>query len=176
MEKQLGQMEMTRFLEHMLFSWEWWLLVSLLTLPWILFFKLVDKKRLPEILLVGFFVFIVALMADEIGTETQTWVYRYRTTPFLHTLIPYDFTILPVTYMLIYQYFTSWKSYLKAHAVNALVFAFVSEPILVWLNIYEPYKWAHLYSYPVYILIGVYAKFVVQRIYRFAKEQDPQYR
>jgi hypothetical protein len=153
--KDLSNEEFRYWLEQVVFTPQWWLLIVLLILPWFIWWKLVDRKRIFEILTVGYMVFLIVLFLDEIGTETLLWGYRYRTTPFFHVLIPYDFTVLPVTYMLFYQWFSTWKSYFWAHVGLALVFAFISEPLLQWIEIYVVYDWKHIYSFPIYVLIAL---------------------
>jgi hypothetical protein len=152
------------WMDHVFLSWQWWLLVALLILPWIVWWKVIDKSRLLELFLVAFFVFLIAFIFDEMGTEIGLWEYRYRTTPFMHVFIPYNFTVLPVTYSLMYQRFSTWKSYIKGFVVLSFLFSFVAEPTLEWINIYEPYEWEHIYSFPGYIILALFVRFVVRKI------------
>lgn len=54
---------------------------------------------------------------------------------------------MPIIYMLIYQCFKTWTSFLIAAIVNAFVFSFILEPLFLWLHIYEPYLWKYTYSF-----------------------------
>jgi hypothetical protein len=152
------------WLNTVLLSWQWWLLIFLLIVPWIIWWRFVDKKRLTEILLVAFVVFIASLTLDEMGTEMGLWDYRYRTTPFWHVFIPYNFAVLPVTYSLIYQRFQTWKSYLITFTFLSGIFSFVAAPVLEWMNIYELFGWRHVYSFPIYILMALFARYIVEKI------------
>ncbi|SDE29386.1 hypothetical protein SPACI_048760 [Sporomusa acidovorans DSM 3132] len=72
-----------------------------------------------------------------------------------------DTSVLPITYMLIYQYNSKWSSFLIAIVIMSAFFSFIAEPFLVWLGIYELITWKHYYSFPLYILYGVILKFIV---------------
>lgn len=165
----LSKTEYQYWLENTLFTFHWWFLITLLILPWFAWWKLVDKKRLFEIMSLGYMVFFIALIFDELGTELLLWGYRYRVTPLLHALIPYDFTVLPVVYMLFYQWFKTWKSYFWSHVGLSLVFAFIAEPILQWMNIYEQYHWKHIYSFPIYVLIALFVRWATLKLKRNQK-------
>lgn len=57
------------WLEHVVFSWRWWLLIALLTIPWFIWWKVINRKRLPELTLVALFTLIIAVVFDEIETS-----------------------------------------------------------------------------------------------------------
>lgn len=38
--------------------------------------------------------------------------------------------------MLIYQYHSTWKSFFIAHIIQSFIFAFIAEPISIWMGIY----------------------------------------
>jgi hypothetical protein len=160
----LSKQEYQYWVNESVLTLQWLLLVGLLILPWLIWWKLVDRRRLFETITLGYIVFFITLILDELGTELLMWGYRYRVTPLLHALIPYDFTVLPVIYMLFYQWFKTWKLYFWAHVGLAFVFAFVSEPILKWLNIYETYHWKSIYSFPVYILIALFVRWLTLKL------------
>ena len=91
--------------------------------------------------------------SDMIGNLLGLWSYQYQLLPLQPKLVPIDFAVFPVVYMLIYQYFQNWRSYVIASLVTALVFAFIGEPLLVHLGIYKIQNWQHWYSFPIYVII-----------------------
>jgi hypothetical protein len=152
------------WLNHDLFTWQWWLLLVLLTIPWLLWWRVVDKRRLKEILLVGYFSTVIALMLDQLGTEFNEWDYPHRVIPVYPQFMPIDLTILPILYMLLYQYFSTWKTYMRALMIMSAAMAFLFEPLLVKMDLYRLIDWKHIYSFPAYILIGIILRLSVLKI------------
>lgn len=150
--------------DHCVFTFQWWLETIFLFTPWFLWCKLVDRKRLKEILLYGFSVMMLTTYLDEVGSELTLWAYPYKITPIFPRLITVDFTILPVTFMLIYQYFQTWKTFTIVIILIAAVFAFICEPILIWLKIYKIYNWSHIYSFFIYIAMAISLRWLTKTI------------
>lgn len=157
-------MRMQQWLQNTVFTWQWWLLVVLSIIPWILWRYVVNKKRLTEIVLLGLFVLITATWMDDLGTDLILWYYPYKLLPVYPQLVPINYTVLPVIYMLIYQYFGLWRSYITAITIMAVVFSFIAEPGLNYLGMYELLKWQYYYSFPIYILVGISHRWLVEKI------------
>lgn len=157
-------MQQQQWLNHDLYTPQFWLLIFLMIVPWFIWWKIVRKNRLCEILLYGMFVLTIVTTLDEFGCQLILWEYTYDVEPLFPRLIPVNFTVLPVAYMLIYQYFGTWRSYLIANVIMATLFSFVAEPILVWIGIYKLYNWEYAYSLPIYVVIAVLVKWLIQAI------------
>ncbi|GAB6158572.1 hypothetical protein JCM39194_17720 [Desulfotomaculum varum] len=157
-------MQNQHWLHHDLLTLQFWLLIILLIAPWIIWYKLIAKKRLCEILLFGMIVSIIATTLDEFGCQLNLWEYVYDIEPLFPRLIPVNFTVLPVSYMLLYQYFKSWRSFLAAGFVMSALFSFLAEPVLVWIGIYQMLHWKHTYSFPIYIIIAVLVKWLTELV------------
>ncbi|MDT8903610.1 CBO0543 family protein [Anaeroselena agilis] len=136
----------------------WWLLILTLILPWIIWWRFVDKARLSLCLSLGLLTLIVCTGLDAVGVAHGRWVYPHKLLGTFPHLVPVNFSLLPVSYMLIYQFFPSWKKYLRASFAMGLLFAFVGEPVLIFLGVYLPLQWYHHYSFPLYIAIAVAVK------------------
>ncbi len=152
------------WINNELFTLQFWLLMVILIVPWLIWWKSVDRKRIVEILLYGLLVHALVTVIDEIGCQLNFWEYRYDIEPLFPRLISINFTALPIVYMFLYQYFDKWKDFLVAHVVAAGIMSFVMEPILVWLDIYELFNWKHVYSFPIYIIIAMFFKLVMKII------------
>jgi len=164
LEKQLSHARIENWLSYDLFSFQWWLLVVVFIIPWFIWWRYVDRKRLLEIILLGVIVLIISSFLDSVLSELGVWSYDYEIIPVWPRLISADFTLLPVTYMFIYQYFREWKNFVVVMVVVSAFFAFVGEPFLTWLSIYHLHEWKHVYSFPIYIALGALAKYLVQTI------------
>lgn len=169
-QKKLVSMQQQEWLNHDLYTPQFWLLIFLMIVPWFIWWRIVRKSRLCEILLYGMFVLTIVTTLDEFGCQLILWEYAYDVEPLFPRLIPINFTVLPVAYMLIYQYFETWRSYLIANLIMATLFSFVAEPILVWIGIYKLYHWEYVYSLPIYVVIAVLVKWLIQAIMRVQRE------
>lgn len=105
------------------------------------------------------------------GLSFSLWGYPYT---IMHTpeIIEIHNIMMPILYMMLYQYFRQWKTFLIAAAINAILFAFILEPLIVWLQIYKLYKWKYIYSVVPYFIIAVVLKWVINKI----KSTDQSYK
>lgn len=164
LEKQLTYARVENWIHHDLFTFQWWLLMVVLIVPWIIWWRYVDKRRLLEISLAGAMVLIICSYLDAVLSEFGLWSYNFEVIPVWPRLISADFAALPVLYMFIYQYFRRWKHFVWVMIIAAAVWSFICEPGLKWLDIYHPYSWKYYYSFPIYIAIGVLVKWLVQML------------
>ncbi|MDR6553111.1 CBO0543 family protein [Paenibacillus qinlingensis] len=146
------------WLHYDLFTLQWWLLLALLIIPWVVWWRLADKKRLTDIILFGVAMSFLIFLLDHIGYELNLWVYPHKLFPTIPESSSFDLGILPVLHMLLFQYFTGWRSYVIANILMATVFAFLCEPISVWIGLYKILHWKYMYSFPLYILKAVMMK------------------
>lgn len=163
---------MEEWLNYDLFTWEWWLLVAVFILPWILFIKLVKKKYLPQTILYGTFIVIISESFDHIGYELGLWTYTVEILPLFPRFEEVNFSVLPVTYMLLYQYFPDWKPFTISLVIAAAAFTFIAEPALMSLGLYEVLNWKPAYGFPIYVSIGLFVKWLVQTIYAIAQKRE----
>ncbi|WP_051688101.1 CBO0543 family protein [Desulfofalx alkaliphila] len=156
------------WLKETFLHWEWWLMLALTIIPWIIWWKIVDRKRLFEILTYGFFVMMISIILDAVGVEFDLWDYRHRIVPFFDVFVTYDMAVMPVIYMVIYQFFNGWKSFIIASILVSAVFAFISEPLLVWMDLYLLINWSYFYSFPIYFAIALAFKYVMIKLIKIS--------
>lgn len=161
---QLRDINLEHWLHNNVFTLTWWLSLIIVILVFFLWWKLADKTRLLEITAYGLMVAITAIILDITGTGLILWGYPNMLLPFVPPLFAADLSILPVAYMLIYQYFSDWKPFAVAALVLALFLSFIVEPIAVWLEAYEMNNWKHIYSFPIYIVLALSLKWVMNKI------------
>jgi len=163
-EEKVTQIEYMHWIKNEVFTFQFWLLVAMLIVPWIIWWKLVDKKKFLEISIYGLLVITVVTFLDEVGCQLNLWEYRFDIEPLFPRLIPMNFAMFPVGYTLVYQYFPKWKSFIIANIVTGALFAFVGEPIFIAIKIYVLLGWKHIYSFPIYIVIAIALKALTQLI------------
>ncbi|MFZ5986951.1 MAG: CBO0543 family protein [Bacillota bacterium] len=168
LKKQHMSLSFEHWISYELLRWQWWLSIVLLVVPLFVWWKLVDKKRILEIAVYGLIVNTAASFLDVIGYEFALWEYPIKVLPNLPKLFPVDFIIIPVSYMLIYQYFPDWKYFIISNTILSAFFSFIAEPLLTVVDIYRLIHWSYLYSFPIYIIISVLCRLIAEKI---AKKQ-----
>lgn len=143
--------------EHNYLTAGWWLLVVLSILSPITWWKLVDKKRITEITAFGLFYGMSAIILDSIGSNALAWTYPVRLSPYLYPqLYPYDVGIVIVPFMLVYQRWgNNTKRYLLFTVILSAFLAFVAEPLMEYINVYQEITWKNIYSFPIYWILGI---------------------
>lgn len=164
LQKAYAQLRKQHFFEHVLFSYQWWIFVFLMIGLWTIWTILVEKRRLNIILLVGLITSSIAFIFDDIGVTLALWAYPYEFAYVTSHMSPVDLAIIPVSYMLLYQYANNWKPYILTLILLTLFGAFIAEPTFVKLDMYRLLQWQHWYSLPFYILIGIFVKWLVDKI------------
>jgi len=133
LQTEWKELETQYWLEYNLFSIQWWFLLLVLILPWVLWSKYVERKRIKEILLFGALLSMLVGLLDELGISLNLWAYPYQLTNLIPGLVAIDYGIIIVAHMFIYQYFREWKSFIITNMILAAIFAFIAEPITVGL-------------------------------------------
>jgi hypothetical protein len=163
-------MRIDEWLQEDVFHFRWWFLLGVFAFSIYLWWKLVDKARLPEIALFTGLATIATLVLDECGEELCLWDYPTDILPLFPPLTAVDLASLPMAYSLVYQYFRTWKSFSWATAIMAAIFCFVFEPILAWGDIYQLLKWKYYYGFPIYIAVALLIRWILVTVYTIAKK------
>jgi hypothetical protein len=171
-QKFFSEMTYQYWVEHVLFTFNWWFLISLMIVPWFFWWRVVDRKRIFEMLTIGLFASLIATCLDTVGIVLLLWGYESKVVQMIPQFNPIDYTVIPVIFTLIYQYFPRWKSYLLVHTIVAAGASFIVEPLFVWMEIYEPYNWKYVYSFPIYIVLAVGVKSLIEKL-KFQKKDLP---
>lgn len=163
LSQQYRYSKLTYWLEETLFTFNWWVLFVTTLGLFVVWIVILDKKRIFEILTFGFMVATITTLSDSLGLYLMLWEYNHTLTP-LSIIVEIHVVQMPIIYMIIYQYFHTWKAFFIASTINAIFFAFMLEPLLVWLHVYEIYQWKHVYSFIPYIMIAVVLKYVIYKL------------
>ncbi|WP_391563896.1 CBO0543 family protein [Paenibacillus cremeus] len=152
------------WLENAFLTWQWWLLLITVICSWVVWWKVVDKRRIHLILNFGFLYGIISLILDMVGMNHLLWAYPIRLYwAFIPPLLPFDLSYLPIIFMLVYQRYgrKSTTKVLIAFTITSAIISFVVEPFFHWIGIYEMYKWKYIYSFPIYITLAFLVRFLV---------------
>lgn len=165
LREQMHQLDYMQWKTEALFTWQWWLLVGLTVIPLIIWWKIVDKRRVYEIAFYGCMINIMALLLDDFGTNLLWYNYPIKLIPFLPPLVTADSILVPIILMIVYQRFsTTWKRFFAANLAAAAFLAFVAESVFIWIGYYELDKWNRAYSFLFYLFSTTLARFIILRI------------
>ena len=80
-QKLLTSVRVEEWLREDLFRFKWWFLLGLSTFLVVVWWKLIDKKRLPEIMLYAVLTTTLTMGIVEYGEELTLWDYPTRYIP-----------------------------------------------------------------------------------------------
>lgn len=137
------------WLDHQVFSWQWWFNVGLTIIPWLVWAWLRPRGSTDRLLYVGFYYIILSCFLDFFGVSYGFWRYHVEVIPSIPSYIPWDFTMYPVAGMLLLQYQPRLTPYLKA-LLFACAASLAVEPLFTWMMMYEPVNWSVFLSLPIH--------------------------
>lgn len=157
--------------ENNFLTFNWWFLVALSIIPAIIWWIMIEKTKLIENTAFGLFYGVTAILLDSIGSNAMVWTYQVRLSPYLNPQIyPYDVGVVIIPFMLVYQKFgCSFKKFLIASGLLSVCLAFIAEPFMVFIGIYKEFTWKHIYSFPIYWLLGLMCWAIIKKFKSYAK-------
>ncbi|SES64748.1 hypothetical protein SAMN05216389_101237 [Oceanobacillus limi] len=106
-------------------SWQFWFVLALLIIPLIILYMVVDRSRIFEVLFFGFSVHILWTYVDVMLGSTTLFVHQYFLIPILPFALSISSSVLPVGFMLIYQYCINHeKNFYLYTIIASAIFAF----------------------------------------------------
>ncbi|WP_085449859.1 CBO0543 family protein [Halalkalibacter krulwichiae] len=167
LEDKLYHLELNGWLKNEFLTWEWWMLVGFLIVPWVIWVKLVKRNIILEILLFGTIIMMITTLLDVVGAQYSFWDYPIAFLPIIPWAFPFE--MVPVAYMLLYQYFRTWKFYILAQVIMALTYAFIGEPFCEWFNLVNYVEWRYRYSFMYYIIVGIVTRAFILKLASLSK-------
>ncbi|KKI92179.1 hypothetical protein WQ54_10830 [Bacillus sp. SA1-12] len=164
MTSTLHQMEMDYWINHDLFSFQWWAILIMNAIFLILFFLLIDRQRILLITLAFMISYVINTIFDDIGEYFQLWSHPHQLVQFVASVATVEFIIVPSIMALMYQMFSRWKFFLIVDFIVSLFISFIVQPIFVYLDIYKLHNWTYFYSLLVLFVIGVLVKIIMDFI------------
>jgi hypothetical protein len=153
-----------------LFSFPWFFNIAVLIVFYIIWIKLVDKQYLKELLLFGSFIAVSASFIDIVAITMGLWEYKVRLFPVSPAPFPFDYTVIPILYMLVMQYTSSWGGYILGSLLASGIFSFVISPVYVFLGIKQYHKFNHFYMFILVLVVTTIIKIIYNRIIAIGKK------
>ncbi len=170
-QRTLTDLSIQNWLHYSLHRWTWWFLLFWSTFPLLIWWKYTDPRRYLEISFFGLMASLISGIVDSMGVQLLMWTYPNSLIPGLPNYFPIDYVTIPVVFMLIYQKYPGWKAFILASTLLACFLSLIGDPVLVWLNVYQPLSWQYYYSIPTFVLIVGFAKLITN----VAKGRDSHY-
>lgn len=160
-EKVHDQMYQT-WLDGVLFTWEWWVSISLSIIPWLFWFLFRKKNSTYRLLTAGLWVAFISTVFDSLGVALGFWHYHFEVFPIIPSFSPWDITLMPIIVMFILQIRPNANPYIKS-ILFGVIGAFLAEPFFEWLGLYKRDQWEYIYSFPLYSGIYLMAHSLLSR-------------
>ncbi|WP_409304201.1 CBO0543 family protein [Peribacillus sp. SCS-155] len=143
-------------------TWQFWINLAFLIIPLIVLYIFMDKRKA---LLLGFFGFNVHVWftyIDTYGGTRALWYYPYKLLPVLPISFALDVSLVPVSYMLLYQWaLNNKKNYYLFMLILSALFSFVLKPLLISLDLFELNRGANYFHlFLGYVAVGIVSKLI----------------
>lgn len=164
MTSTLHQMELDYWINHVLFSFHWWVILIMNAIFLVLFIFFIDRKRILLITLAFLISYVINTISDDIGEYFQLWSHPHQLVQFLAPLATVEFIIVPSIIALMYQMFNRWRGFFIAYFFVASLISFIVQPIFVYTDLYKLHNWNYFYSFVVLFVIGIVVKIFIDFI------------
>lgn len=151
------------WLNQIVFTWRWWVIIIIIILSWGTWVLCRDKRNTHHLLHVGFFIMLCAVLLDTIGMAMGLWSYPTKSIPLIPPMMAFDISLIPVGIMFSIQCFPKVRAIIKS-IIIAGCGSFVIQPLAVLLGVYNPKHWRHYYSFPITIVIYLFADYFYKKL------------
>ena len=135
--------------------------MALIAISYAVWWVIVDKRRLSQILLFGSFVAVQRIVMDIFGTNVVLWSYDKPLLPFSPGPFQNDLTLIALGLMVVYQYCHSWKKFFIWTGVVTGIICFVFFPILIKFGFLKLHHWNLFYSFVMIFGLASFSRWVV---------------
>ncbi|TKD72255.1 CBO0543 family protein [Pseudalkalibacillus hwajinpoensis] len=121
-------------------EWKFWLVLAMFIIPLVVLYFKIDRSKIFLLGFFGYSIHIFAAYVDAFGIKKNWWDYPYAISPQLPGSIGIDASIIPVYFIFLYQWcLNKKKNHWLYGTLSAFGFTFIIKPLLIWLNVFQPY-------------------------------------
>jgi hypothetical protein len=157
-------------------TWEFWVMLLLLILPLILLFLVINKRQAFLLGFYGYNVHVFFTYTDLYGASHAKYYYPYKVFPILPSSFTLDTSLVPVAYMLVYQWtLRKKKNYYLYISILSAVFAFLFKPIMTAIGLFHITNTNYFRLFIGYLAVALISKWVTNIFIYLAKKggQNP---
>ncbi|WHY84047.1 hypothetical protein QNH39_15300 [Neobacillus novalis] len=171
--QQLYDLVEKKWINEIFLSPSWIFIVILIICTYALFLYLVDKKRITVILLYGSLLAVAFQVYDSIGEQLGYWATLKDTLPIKTNYFLGNFTLIPLSGMLVYQYTSSWKSYLFWITVWGGLLAFVFyKLVLQYIKFFVYIKpFSTTIDFLLFLTVGIIVRWIVVSLLKLEEKR-----
>ncbi|WP_347551434.1 CBO0543 family protein [Pseudalkalibacillus hwajinpoensis] len=85
-------------------SWQFWVVLAMLLIPLIVLYFKIDRRKIFLLGFFGYSIHVLAAYTDALGIRKSWWDYPYVALPQLPGSIGIDASLIPVYFILLYQW------------------------------------------------------------------------
>jgi len=143
-------------------TWQFWFHVIMFLAPLIILYFALDWKKALQLGFYGFNVHVWFAYFDDFGATQALWTYPYKMIPLVSHSLGLDASLVPVSYMLLYQWILKHKkNYYLYTLLLSLFLSFVLKPIFAMHHLFKFNSWANYFHlFLTYIVIIVLSKVI----------------
>jgi hypothetical protein len=172
-QQQEGSHQWLKYwLEYSAFdTWQFWFHVVMFLSPLIILYFAMDWKRALRLGFYGFNVHVWFGYFDDFGSTQGLWTYPYKMIPFVAHSIGLDASLVPVSFILVYQWIIKHnKNYYLYTLLLSVFLSFILKPIFVMHNLFKFNAWANYFHlFLSYIVILALSKVITDIFLRLQK-------
>ncbi|WP_106498186.1 hypothetical protein [Lentibacillus sp. Marseille-P4043] len=106
-------------------TWYFWFNIASVIIPLLILYFVIDRKRLFEICFFGYTIHVLWINIGSSLSSANYFVYPHSLTYIIPTGVNIAAVLLPITFMLLYQYCMNYKkNFYVVAIIGALVFAY----------------------------------------------------
>lgn len=142
-------------------TWQFWVVVGVFIIPLLALVFLLDRQKAFRIGFFGLIIHVTATYIDLYGTTHRMWEYPYKIAPFPPVSFGLDASLIPVSYMLLYQWtIRQKKNYYLFSILLSVAFALLFKPLISWLGLFKLVEWNYFQLLLLYIIAGLIGKWM----------------
>ncbi|MEW9674531.1 CBO0543 family protein [Ammoniphilus sp. 3BR4] len=145
----------------------------MLIIPLVVLYFLLDRRKAFLLGFLGFNVHVWFTYIDAYGIKQALWNYPFQITHVLPTGFALDASLIPVSYMLVYQWTLNQnKNYYIYTTILCISFAFIMKSLMVAFDLFQMYKGTNYFHLFIgYITIMLLSKWITNVFIHFQQEQ-----
>ncbi|MCM3671864.1 hypothetical protein M3181_23185 [Mesobacillus maritimus] len=143
-------------------NWQVWVCLAMFVVPLVLLILFIDRRRVFLLGFYGYSVHVFFAYTDIIGVDRGIWYYPYKLFAFLPSSFTLDASLVPVIYMLYYQYLLNrGKNYYLWMLPLCFLLAFFMKPLMVGIGLFHFHeKENFLLLFAGYVFTALIAKWL----------------
>lgn len=147
-ERELVELSIQKWTSEEVFTLGWFIQVGVVIIAYLIWLKLLDRRRGTELLLIGSLSAVAkTLNAILLGNVLGLFNYTIRFAPLVSHIFATSVTISPIITMLSAQYTSTWKGYVLWTVIGNAFLNFVIFTIYTLVGALEFHNWNVFYHF-----------------------------